>query len=702
MNNPFNRRMFRQVGMSKQPMGILASSPELMTTAEKAMMRGQPVRAQDGTVVRVDRNRLQEYQNPNTEKGLQQNLLNALSGKSSFKYSNAFPSKPSDSPLGVGIKSVGNLLNRSLPYITDNLLAAGKYLGKSRDYELSEEQLAKKIASENAGTPVKITDGKLGITKDIPQDYKGSTMDDRLETVGIDSGIFKSGMEKIKEQRLADYKTGAGEKLAKVKSGEVTNTDVKSSDKTKKSEKVGGDTFTGTGKLSDKRSDELSLVTKDIFAEHRAIEKQEGMTLPLKLSTIGKGMQKKALEILNDKDISDDEKAGTVFEILKGKKANPKTIKKDIKSMLEDMSGTKPGITTTAGYNLMMTGLLIAAGDSPNALTNIARGAAQGLQGYGKALEKERAKESEMDLLAGKLAVGEFLEQEKESRKKSDFVFSEDFTDQDGKVYKAGDAVKATDEQLIALQQAGIRLKDKDSYNNYQKLQTALAKKKLTGGIKVDSKVFNTDLGFFAETPTMLKNINETVSKIDKQILVVSGPNNKITGLSGAFTKLTGDALAAFDRKVSPEQMQKGEFDTVVDGALISFAVSLLGEGGKTISNEERKMLYMNLKGAYDVKNSVFAKPEIVAMKLQTLRNKIARMGETREREFGAKMLKYKGSFLEGTNQPTMDVIAASIGIDKVKPKAEKPSTQQKIIKLKPIDLNKNKNIITDPVDEDE
>ena len=30
MNNPLQRKMFRQAGMSKQPMGILASSPELM------------------------------------------------------------------------------------------------------------------------------------------------------------------------------------------------------------------------------------------------------------------------------------------------------------------------------------------------------------------------------------------------------------------------------------------------------------------------------------------------------------------------------------------------------------------------------------------------------------------------------------------------------------------------------------------------
>ncbi len=48
MNNPLDRKMFRQAGMSKQPMGILASSPELMTTAQQAMMNNQPVKAQSG------------------------------------------------------------------------------------------------------------------------------------------------------------------------------------------------------------------------------------------------------------------------------------------------------------------------------------------------------------------------------------------------------------------------------------------------------------------------------------------------------------------------------------------------------------------------------------------------------------------------------------------------------------------------------
>ncbi len=34
MNDPLRRKMFRQAGMSKQPMGILASSPQLMNAVK--------------------------------------------------------------------------------------------------------------------------------------------------------------------------------------------------------------------------------------------------------------------------------------------------------------------------------------------------------------------------------------------------------------------------------------------------------------------------------------------------------------------------------------------------------------------------------------------------------------------------------------------------------------------------------------------
>ncbi len=50
MNNPLDRKMFRQAGMSKQPMGILASSPELMNAAKGYKFGGLEARDETGTI----------------------------------------------------------------------------------------------------------------------------------------------------------------------------------------------------------------------------------------------------------------------------------------------------------------------------------------------------------------------------------------------------------------------------------------------------------------------------------------------------------------------------------------------------------------------------------------------------------------------------------------------------------------------------
>ena len=51
MNDPLRRKMFREAGMSKQPMGILASSPELMNAAKGFKDGGQVVTARNGKFI---------------------------------------------------------------------------------------------------------------------------------------------------------------------------------------------------------------------------------------------------------------------------------------------------------------------------------------------------------------------------------------------------------------------------------------------------------------------------------------------------------------------------------------------------------------------------------------------------------------------------------------------------------------------------
>ena len=76
------------------------------------------------------------------------------------------------------------------------------------------------------------------------------------------------------------------------------------------------------------------------------------------------------------------------------------------KEMLRGITGDSPkDLKSDANFNLIMTGLLIASGDSPNAMTNIARGMAQGLKNYGDSLSENRKEKKEIEIAAFKLAV---------------------------------------------------------------------------------------------------------------------------------------------------------------------------------------------------------------------------------------------------------------------------------------------------------
>jgi hypothetical protein len=89
-------------------------------------------------------------------------------------------------------------------------------------------------------------------------------------------------------------------------------------------------------------------------------------------------------------------------------------------NILESTIGDKGSIKTDKDFNLIMTGLLIAAGDSPDALTNITRGLAQGFKMYGDSLDDDRKEKREIQLTATKLAI-----QAEEAQKERDFKAGE-------------------------------------------------------------------------------------------------------------------------------------------------------------------------------------------------------------------------------------------------------------------------------------
>ena len=119
----------------------------------------------------------------------------------------------------------------------------------------------------------------------------------------------------------------------------------------------------------------------------------------------GKVIQEEVTKFLGAEDVDENERNDVALTLL-NKKAPDETLTK--KQRIEknreayrELFGMDPEKDKQIdGYNLAMMGFLIASGDSPNALQNIARGAAAGLQNFQKTAEKRQSREDKLTELA--------------------------------------------------------------------------------------------------------------------------------------------------------------------------------------------------------------------------------------------------------------------------------------------------------------
>lgn len=132
------------------------------------------------------------------------------------------------------------------------------------------------------------------------------------------------------------------------------------------------------------------VLTPDLITSltEGTINTEEGSKLA---QTTGNAVIDQALSILQGTTDAktESQKAKGVDETI-GITGNRKERIEKRKAVLKELLGERAkDIRTDANYNLMMTGLMIAAGESPDMMTNIAKGLAMGLKGYGEAVGEE-------------------------------------------------------------------------------------------------------------------------------------------------------------------------------------------------------------------------------------------------------------------------------------------------------------------------
>ena len=495
MNNPLDRKMFRQVGMSKQPMGILASSPELMTTAQKAMMSGQPVMAQSGKFISTaptvgfgtnnqpnSSNFIKSALTSNNPSALGQVINYGLSGLSAKKdsdadsataeankksrnktvgpYSQTDMTKATGSEIGMasagdvdekdGLIFDGDKFNfyedqKNAPSTLSDLKAKSKDFKEA--YTNAPSSLlntVKKYVSNSSIARGETGDKNPNVKEKEIVDFENKSFFDNLKIMGknfikpsIDA--LKTGL-KLHQDREAnrEYEDAlSGENignLTKKQYRELLNVEQQErDDQFKPKEKLSPGEGVDTGKTNvlkpaenkttkgkdvtkskENKSDGGKLNFNQLQAEILKLDREsekgykdgqrtaEG-NLVAKHRDLLAGVGLNTSESDNNKTFTSD-----IGETIGVDTSNMNITERHAmyKEMLRGITGDSPkDLKSDANFNLIMTGLLIASGESPNAMTNIARGMAQGLKNYGDSLSANRKEKKEIEVAAFKLAV---------------------------------------------------------------------------------------------------------------------------------------------------------------------------------------------------------------------------------------------------------------------------------------------------------
>ena len=437
--NVKNRKMFRPKNAGKQAAGILASSPQLMQSVQKRYLGGNvrtrntmlPDAAIDQTFMRPPMNLQQAAAGPTF---FGQQTPGAKFGGSTYggmTFGGRKRASSGSNNLGTNAQLASIALQNAQNRARD--LEEARNLALANNTPIVDSQTAYSNLLKNKPTDTRITRGLKNITR------AGDKLPSPLEVAGGILSLPAQAYNFLTEKpydpgSTSMYRPGMGagnveaagrieptpdpiaegaEQLGMLPSEEIIDSSVTVDTEAPTTEQ-------GTQPLVDEAptTEQGTQETKPVKGTPtKAMEVADGLLIKRDTQ---KDQDKKAVatasapEIIqqsvnealntqNNPNVSPKEKAETTDELLGIVQTTEEPTRKERiearKAMLTDLLGEDAAkdIRTDANYNLMMTGLLIAAGESPNALANIAKGAAAGLSKYGDVVGDKAVKKRERE-----------------------------------------------------------------------------------------------------------------------------------------------------------------------------------------------------------------------------------------------------------------------------------------------------------------
>ena len=294
----------------------------------------------------------------------------------------------------------------------------------------------------------------------------------------------------------------------------------------------------------------------------------------------------------------------------------------DFAKQFADMGPKYEGIDK--GLLLAQIGFAIAAGDSPNAMKNIADGLSLGAD----TAIKDKAAKGEFDrqiqLAAMQYGLGEAgkLESEKralarEGKNGQFFVADKDLTF-GGRKYAQGDNVFVPNSQLW---DGGLPsgLSTETSYNAFLTTQATLEKAMLEARAKgvIDGDQYKMVMTGVNDAADSYGQASKMLPILEASLIRVA--DGSVTGVVPALQTAFNQAANAFGLKPSSEYESKEQYTADLEKVTVKMVGDILGEGGKTISDNDRRIATEITATMNDLKSGVISDPDIVITKIQDL-----------------------------------------------------------------------------------
>jgi hypothetical protein len=269
------------------------------------------------------------------------------------------------------------------------------------------------------------------------------------------------------------------------------------------------------------------------------------------------------------------------------------------------------------GLLLAQIGFAIAAGESPNAMQNIANGL---LAGSDMMLKDKAAKDEfnrQVQLSAMQYGFGEAASQRALERQFTDYVASRDVTYR-GKKYGPNESVPVLHSDII-----GGRMPEgviTEGSSDALIAADAAVRKSMAEALKEQTltpAAYQEAINTLDTAASDYSSARNLMPLLEASLVRVAG--GEVTGIDAALTRKMNEVMNAVGLKPESEYESPEAFESALRQVSVTMVQDLLGESGKTISDADRRLIDGLIGLQQDVVSGIVKDPDILTRKVQEL-----------------------------------------------------------------------------------